>query len=144
MDQYFNCGFQQLEVNTRQFSTSLQNKWTITRISQIRVRLHHLFSIINVKFRSFFMHIHMLHEGIITKINQTGVRLHHLFCTINIKFRTFFMHIHTHVACNAQDLNFKFKLKLGRVKLTQVLVPAFIISRTKIKFLCESLSTSNF
>ena len=23
------------------------------------------------------------------------------------------MHIHTHVACNAQDLNFKFKLKLG-------------------------------
>ena len=54
------------------------------------------------------------------------------------------MHIHTHVVCNAQDLNFKFKLKLGRVKLTQVLVPAFIISMTKIKFSCESLSTSNF
>ena len=54
------------------------------------------------------------------------------------------MHIHTHVACNAQDLNFKFKLKLGRVKLTQVSIPFSILSRTKIKFSCESLSTSNF
>ena len=54
------------------------------------------------------------------------------------------MHIHTHVVCNAQDLNFKFKLKLGRVKLTQVLVSSSILSMTKIKFSCESLSTSIF
>ena len=51
------------------------------------------------------------------------------------------MHIYTHVACNAQDLNFKFKL---RVKLTQISVPSSILSRTKIKFSCGSLSTSNF
>ena len=49
-----------------------------------------------------------------------------------------------HVACNSQDLNFKFKLKLGRVKLTRVSVPSSMLSRTKIKFSCESFSTSNF
>ena len=54
------------------------------------------------------------------------------------------MHIHTHVACNAQDFKFKLKLKLGRVKLTQVLVSSSMLSKTKIKFSCESLSTSNF
>ena len=54
------------------------------------------------------------------------------------------MHIYTHVACNAQDLNFKFKLKLGRVKLTQVSVPSSMFLMTKIKFSCESLYTSNF
>ena len=48
------------------------------------------------------------------------------------------MHIHTHIVCNAQDSNFKFKLKLGRVKLTQVLVPSSMLSRKKIKFSCES------
>ena len=54
------------------------------------------------------------------------------------------MHIHKHVACNAYNLNFKFKLKLGRVKLTQVSVLSSMLSRKKIKFSCESLSTSNF
>ena len=42
------------------------------------------------------------------------------------------MHIDTHVACNAHDLNFKFKFKLGRVKLSQVLVSSSMLSRTKI------------
>ena len=74
------------------------------------------------------MHIHTLHKGIIIRISKTGIRLHHLFSTINIKFRSFFMHIHTHVACNAQDLNFKFKLKLGRVKLTRVSVPSSMLN----------------
>ena len=41
------------------------------------------------------------------------------------------MHIHTHIVCNAQDSNFKFKLKLGRVKHTQVLVPSFMLSRKR-------------
>ena len=41
------------------------------------------------------------------------------------------MHIHTHIVCNAQDLNFKFKLKLGKVKLTQVLMPSSMLSRKK-------------
>ena len=54
------------------------------------------------------------------------------------------MHRHTHVACNARDLNFKFKLKLGRVKLTQIPVSSSLLSSTKIKFSYESLSTSNF
>ena len=54
------------------------------------------------------------------------------------------MHIHTHVACNTQDLNFKFKLKLDRVKLTQILVSSSMLARTNIKFSCESLSTSIF
>ena len=54
------------------------------------------------------------------------------------------MHIYTHVACNAQDLNFKFKLKLGRVKLTQVSMPSSMLLMTKIKLSCESLYTSNF
>ena len=52
--------------------------------------------------------------------------------------------MHTHVACNVQDLNFKFKLKLGRVKMTQVSVHSSMLSRTKIKFSSESLCTSNF
>ena len=52
--------------------------------------------------------------------------------------------MHTHVACNAHDLNFKFKFKLGRVKLAQLSVSSSMHSRKKIKFSCESLSTSNF
>ena len=54
------------------------------------------------------------------------------------------MHIYTHVVCNVQDFNFKFKLKLGRLKLAQVSVPSSMLLMTKIKFSCESLYTLNF
>ena len=125
----------------KRFSLSLQNKGIIIRINQTQVRLHHLFSTIDVKFRSFSMHINTLHKGIITKISQTRIRLYHLFSIIDVKFRSFFMHIYTHVVCNAHYLNFKFKLKLklNRVKLIQVSISSSILLRTKIKFSCESL-----